>query len=104
DGGAADRPPAAGASALPDRPARTPAPARRGAAIADLAMDMVGVPYRYGGADPREGFDCSGLVFYTYSQAGFDVPRNSQALFRATKKIPLELAAQGDLVFFQDQQ
>jgi cell wall-associated NlpC family hydrolase len=29
-----------------------------------LALSMVGVQYRYGGAHPREGFDCSGLVFF----------------------------------------
>ena len=32
--------------------------------IAELAMSMVGMPYRYGGADPSEGFDCSGLAYY----------------------------------------
>jgi murein DD-endopeptidase len=89
-------------------PAAIPAPTAQGAssagqAIADLAMQMVGIPYRYGGSDPREGFDCSGLVHYTYARSGLAVPRNSQQLFRATRKIPLDRAAEGDLVFFQDQ-
>lgn len=74
-----------------------------GAAIADLAMGMVGTRYRYGGMDPKEGFDCSGLVFYTYSQAGYAVPRTSQEQFRAARKIALGQAAAGDLMFFQDQ-
>lgn len=73
-------------------------------AITDLAAQMVGVPYRYGGTAPREGFDCSGLVFYTYANNGFDVPRNSRQLFRAARKISLDDAAAADLVFFQDQQ
>ena len=74
-----------------------------GAAIAGLAMDLVGARYRYGGTNPSEGFDCSGLVFYAYSQAGYDVPRTSQEQFRAARKIALGEADAGDLMFFQDQ-
>jgi cell wall-associated NlpC family hydrolase len=74
-----------------------------GSAIAELAMGMVGTRYRYGGTDPREGFDCSGLVFYSYTQAGYTVPRTSQELFRAARKISLGEAGAGDLMFFQDQ-
>lgn len=74
-----------------------------GDAVAELAMRMVGSQYRYGGASPNEGFDCSGLVFYTYTQTGFRVPRTSQELFRAARKIPLDNAGAGDLMFFQDE-
>ena len=57
-----------------------------GGAIADVAMGMVGTRYRYGGTDPIEGFDCSGLVYYAYGQAGYEraahvaraVPRRAQ--------------------------
>jgi cell wall-associated NlpC family hydrolase len=72
--------------------------------IAELALSMVGVQYRYGGADPREGFDCSGLVYYTYTSNGHAVPRTSQGQLNAARQIPLTLAAEGDLVFFRDQQ
>jgi cell wall-associated NlpC family hydrolase len=75
-----------------------------GDAIAEIAMGMVGTPYRYGGTDPRQGFDCSGLVFYTYGQAGQRVPRTSQELFRAARKISLRDAGAGDVMFFQDQE
>lgn len=74
-----------------------------GNAIAELAMGMVGTRYRYGGMNPRDGFDCSGLVFYSYTQAGYSVPRTSQELFRAARKISLRDAGAGDLMFFQDQ-
>jgi cell wall-associated NlpC family hydrolase len=74
-----------------------------GGAIAELAMGMVGARYSYGGTAPAEGFDCSGLVFYTYSQAGFRVPRTSREQFRAARKITLDEAGAGDLMFFQDQ-
>ena len=65
---------------------------------------MVGVPYRYGGADPGEGFDCSGLVHYTYTSNSQAVPRTSQSQFDAARMIPLEDAAEGDLLFFRDQE
>jgi cell wall-associated NlpC family hydrolase len=72
--------------------------------IAQLALSQVGVQYKYGGAHPREGFDCSGLVHYTYTSNGQAVPRTSRAQFDAARKIPLEEAAQGDLLFFKDQE
>ena len=74
-----------------------------GAAVAELARGMVGARYRYGGADPAQGFDCSGLAFYAYAQAGYRIPRTSQDQFRAARKIALGDASAGDLMFFQDQ-
>ena len=87
---------AAGCAGTPTKAARS--------SIAQLALSMVGVPYRYGGAHPREGFDCSGLVYYSYTSNGHDVPRTSQAQFNAARKISLAQAAEGDLLFFQDQE
>jgi cell wall-associated NlpC family hydrolase len=72
--------------------------------VVQLALSMVGVRYRYGGADPAAGFDCSGLVYYTFTSNGHAVPRTSQDQFNAAHKIPLAEAAEGDLVFFRDQQ
>jgi cell wall-associated NlpC family hydrolase len=81
-----------------------PAPGDQRAPIADLALAMVGVPYRYGGAHPSEGFDCSGLVYYTYTSNGQAVPRTSRGQFDIAHKITLAQAAEGDLVFFRDQE
>jgi cell wall-associated NlpC family hydrolase len=72
--------------------------------ITNRALAMVGVPYRYGGDDPDEGFDCSGLVYYAYTSSGHGVPRTSQDQFDAARKITLADAAEGDLVFFRDQE
>lgn len=77
--------------------------ATAGHTVAQLAIDLIGTPYRYGGTNPDEGFDCSGLVFYAYAKTGWKVPRTSVAQFKSAKKIALAQAAQGDLVFFQDQ-
>jgi cell wall-associated NlpC family hydrolase len=100
---------AAGCAGTPARD--TPADGGTGAttgdlrgSIAELALSMVGVKYKYGGANPREGFDCSGLVHYSYTTNGQVVPRTSQAQFDASRKIALEEAAKGDLLFFRDQE
>ncbi len=85
------------------RASSTAAPAVTGVRIADLALELVGTPYRYGGEDPASGFDCSGLVYYTYRKNGVHVPRTSRQLFKAARKIALDDALRGDLVFFQDQ-
>ena len=97
---------AAGCAGTPSRPATAePQPTVRaaGGRIADLAVSMLGVPYRYGGDHPHEGFDCSGLVYYTYASNGLAVPRTSRGQFDVAQKITLAQAAEGDLVFFQDQ-
>lgn len=71
-----------------------------GATALVAARSMLGIGYRFGGADPR-GFDCSGLVQYSYAQAGISLPRTSQAIFRASRRVnPREMRA-GDLVFFK---
>ena len=90
--------------ATPAAPEPAPATGDVRGPIAQLALSMVGVAYRYGGADPGEGFDCSGLVYYTFTSNGHDVPRTSREQFEAAEKIPLAEASEGDLVFFQDQE
>ena len=61
---------------------------------------MVGVPYRYGGGTP-DGFDCSGLVRYSFERGGFPVlPRNSSDQYATTQRIRLDQLAPGDLLFF----
>jgi cell wall-associated NlpC family hydrolase len=72
---------------------------RPAAQAVDLATGLIGVPYRWGGATP-DGFDCSGLVYYTFRRAGVPVPRTSQEQYRAARPVPIESAAPGDLVFF----
>jgi cell wall-associated NlpC family hydrolase len=68
--------------------------------IVFTALQMVGVPYRYGGTTPQ-GFDCSGLVQYAYRNAGLSVPRTSREQLAATSPVPLAEAEPGDLLFFR---
>lgn len=71
-----------------------------GTQLARTATEMIGVPYVYGGTTP-DGFDCSGLVYYSYQQAGMKVPRTSQEQYRAARRISLSKAKPGDLLFFR---
>jgi murein DD-endopeptidase len=72
---------------------------RPAARAVEFATGFIGTPYRWGGATPA-GFDCSGLVYYTFRKAGLDVPRTSQEQFRAATPVSLTRAEPGDLVFF----
>jgi cell wall-associated NlpC family hydrolase len=67
---------------------------------ASIAASLVGAPYRYGGASPR-GFDCSGLVYYSYRQAGIRVPRTTRSQLSHAVRIPLQQMQPGDLLFFK---
>jgi cell wall-associated NlpC family hydrolase len=71
-----------------------------GQRVAAYAQNMVGVPYKYGGKSPH-GFDCSGLVYYSYGKAGITVPRTSRAQLSASQRISLHQARAGDLLFFK---
>jgi cell wall-associated NlpC family hydrolase len=86
--------------------ARTPSPTAAirspGKAIARLAESMIGTPYRYGGDHPNEGFDCSGLVYYTHGKMGVAVPRVSRDQYKRARKIPVSAAKPGDILFFSD--
>jgi cell wall-associated NlpC family hydrolase len=107
-------------SALPEAPPRGPAlsplideaelyrpPLRRlvriptlGSRAATIALRAVGVPYRWGGASPASGFDCSGLVHWTYSRLGIELPHSSYALYERGRRVPRSRMKPGDVLFF----
>ncbi len=73
--------------------------AERAAAYAER---MVGRPYRYGGASPH-GFDCSGLVKWSYARAGLDLPHSTSHLLLISRPVALWQLRRGDLLFFDQQ-
>jgi cell wall-associated NlpC family hydrolase len=89
--------PAASASS-PTAVVGTPGSAGEGALA--VAWRFLGTPYVWGGASPATGFDCSGLVQWSYGQVGVRLPRTAQQQYDATVRVaPAELRP-GDLVFF----
>ncbi|HXX11410.1 MAG TPA: C40 family peptidase [Burkholderiales bacterium] len=69
---------------------------------ADRALTMVGKPYRRSGNTPA-GFDCSGLVQYSYSRVGVTLPRETQAQRLEGRPVPASELRRGDLVFFDQE-
>lgn len=67
----------------------------------DTALSYLGVPYRFGGASPRTGFDCSGLVNHVFRQAfGLSLPRSAREIARNGAAVARGELRPGDLVFF----
>lgn len=65
------------------------------------AVGFMGIPYRWGGATPETGFDCSGFVQYVFRQAaGLVLPRSSFDQIRQGASVAREDLQPGDLVFF----
>jgi len=65
------------------------------------ALNLLGVKYTFGGEDPANGFDCSGLVGYVAEQSlGLKLPRSSAELAKMGNSINKNELRQGDLVFF----
>ena len=69
--------------------------------IIDTARAQLGVDYRYGGESPTEGFDCSGLVFYSYQLAGIRIPRTTRGQLQQARPISKHQLNRGDLLFFR---
>ena len=78
-----------------------PAPSAKRIEIVSTALAQIGKPYRYAGADPEGGFDCSGLVHYSYAQSGLRIPRSTQEQLQAGEMVSYEEAQPGDLLFYQ---
>ncbi len=71
-----------------------------GVLAAANASKLIGVPYRFGGASPERGFDCSGLVQYSYAEAGVSLPHNTEQLRVYSEHVSLDSLRPGDLIFF----
>jgi cell wall-associated NlpC family hydrolase len=75
-------------------------------------MSQIGVPYSWGGgnaAGPSRGidsgsgitgFDCSGLVLYSFAGVGIKLPHYSGSQYNLGRKIPASQARRGDVIFY----
>jgi cell wall-associated NlpC family hydrolase len=85
----------------PDARPPVPRPPTKGERAARIALTAVGVPYRWGGESPASGFDCSGLVRWSYGRVGIDLPHNSYALYSVGRRVPRDDLEAGDVLFFE---
>lgn len=67
--------------------------------ITNYAVNFKGTPYIYGGKSPQ-GFDCSGLITHVYKNKGIALSGNSTTLSKMGRKVSLNRAKIGDLIFF----
>jgi len=69
--------------------------------VAQFALGLIGVEYRFGGETPDRGLDCSGLIRYVFQQVtGVTLPRTAQEQSRVGTRVELADLRVGDLVFF----
>jgi hypothetical protein len=70
-------------------------------AVVNEAQKYIGVPYVWGGTDPKKGLDCSGFTQLVYGNLGVSLPRTaSQQATAGTPVASVAEARPGDLVFF----
>jgi hypothetical protein len=76
--------------------------ATTGGDVVSEAKKYLGVPYVWGGTDPKAGLDCSGLVQLVYKNLGFDLPRVSGDQAQAGTEVSggLSAAQPGDVLAF----
>jgi peptidoglycan DL-endopeptidase RipA len=75
-------------------------------------MSQIGVPYSWGGgnaAGPSKGidsgagitgYDCSGLVLYSFAGVGIKLPHYSGSQYNLGRKIPTSQMRRGDVIFY----
>jgi cell wall-associated NlpC family hydrolase len=101
-------------NAAPGRPSRIPRVYGRQASeyVIRRGMSQLGVPYSWGGgnaAGPSKGidsgagitgFDCSGLVLYSFAGVGIRLPHYSGSQYNLGRKIPSSQMRRGDVIFY----
>lgn len=66
-----------------------------------VARQQIGDPQRSGGTGP-DSFDCSGLMQYSFRQAGASIPRTAQQQYDASVHKSQSAKERGDLIFFSN--
>jgi cell wall-associated NlpC family hydrolase len=78
-----------------------PPDASKSAQVVAIAMQYLGIPYRWGAASPSDGFDCSGLTMYVFAQVGVSLPHYAAAQYGLGVPVSQDDLQPGDLVFFR---
>lgn len=67
--------------------------------IVNFGMGLLGTPYVAVGTS-KDGFDCSGFVYYVFQHYKIQVPRSSSQFSNFGKEIPIENVKKGDILVF----
>lgn len=70
--------------------------------ISKIAHSTIGNPYKWGGNNPHQGFDCSGLMSYIHKNAlGLNIPRTAAEQRDQSRTISYAELQPGDMLFFK---
>lgn len=75
------------------------AASQRAAAALTAAKSRLGAPYVWGATGPSS-FDCSGLIRWSFAQAGVSLPRTTYEQATVGPRLTMAELRPGDLVFF----
>jgi cell wall-associated NlpC family hydrolase len=67
--------------------------------IVSFGMGLLGTPYVAAGSS-KNGFDCSGFVYYVFNHFKIQVPRSSSEFKNFGKEIPISNVKKGDILLF----
>jgi cell wall-associated NlpC family hydrolase len=71
-----------------------------GARAASIAQQYLGIPYLWGGANPKVGLDCSGLTMLVYGRLGIKLAHFTGLQWQEGTHVGRNVEP-GDLVFFE---
>ena len=70
-----------------------------GTDVVAAAREYLGVPYKWGGNNPKVGLDCSSFVQHTFRDLGVELPRVARQQAKEGTEVPsLAQAKPGDLI------
>ena len=67
--------------------------------IVNYGKELLGTPYVEAGSD-KNGFDCSGFIYYVFKHFKIEVPRSSPQYKNFGKEVPIEKVKKGDILVF----
>ncbi len=68
--------------------------------LVNYALQFVGNPYSYGGADLYSGVDCSGFTMKIFEAFGYSLPHSAESQSYMGSYVSLDNLQPGDLIFY----
>jgi cell wall-associated NlpC family hydrolase len=70
--------------------------------LVENSRSLLGIRYKWAGATPERGVDCSGLVLYVFAKLGIELPHSSRELARLGTSVAKDTSEMqpGDLLVF----